>query len=79
MPSCAAHGIEPQADTLGQHNESYGRQANQGADEQRQDEEDLFFAFVEKNVPLARREISANLYGSVLRLLSFHWQLSVRR
>ena len=48
-------GIEPGAETFRQQDESDSHQARQGADQQRQDQENLFFPVGEQCVPVAGR------------------------
>jgi hypothetical protein len=51
-PSRATSGIEPRSESLRNQNEGDNHQSNEGADQQRQDQKNLFLALAEKGVPL---------------------------
>ena len=53
MPRGTSDGIEPRAETFREQNESDRHQARQGADQQRQDQENLFFPVGKQCVPVA--------------------------
>src|SRR5580658_5895317 len=53
MPASSANRIEPHADSLGQQDESDGHQTDESANQQRQDQEDLFFALLKQSVPVS--------------------------
>src|SRR6266849_6096490 len=54
-PSCAARGVQSRAKSLGEQNESNNDRTHQCPDQQSQDQEDLFLAFLQKKSPLSRR------------------------